>query len=342
MTSCYRLRKTTATKLTSAVAQFLWSPGGSTKDMQWKSWDKVCVNKDEGGLGFKDITDFNTAMLGKQLWCLIDKPHTLFSGVFKGRYYRNASLLEPIRSYAPSYGWQSIVSARTLVSKGLIKRVGSGSSISVWNDPWLPITRSRPANKNQYNLYPNLTVDFLIDSTSRTWNSQAIRVLVDPKDAKIIESIQLSRSLMVDRYEIYTVKSGYQIERIYPDKEKTPILIGPSVDVLKAFCWKIRCLPKRKHFLWQLVSGCISVRKNLRARGIQGDKCCARCRTDEESINHVFFIVLQHFRFRPFQRYLQIQPFSQQVHSLQTWIISFGKFSCRWMIIGLYGSDGTF
>ena len=61
---------------------------------------------------------------------------------------------------------------------------------------------------------------------------------------------------MVDRYGWhftqngkYTVKSGYQIERVYPDKEKTPILIGPSVDILKAFCWKIQCPPKIKHFL---------------------------------------------------------------------------------------------
>ena len=49
--------------------------------MHWKSWDKVCVSKEDGGLGFKDITDFNTAMLGKQLWRLIEKPNTLFSRV---------------------------------------------------------------------------------------------------------------------------------------------------------------------------------------------------------------------------------------------------------------------
>ena len=72
--------------------------------MHWKSWDKVCVNKDEGGFGFKDITDFNTPMLGKQLWRLIDEHHRLFSRFFKGRYYRNASPLEPIRSYSPSSG----------------------------------------------------------------------------------------------------------------------------------------------------------------------------------------------------------------------------------------------
>ena len=120
--------------------------------------------------------------------------NTLFSRVFKGRYYRNASPLEPIRSYSPSYGWRSIVSARSLVSKWLIERVGTWSSISVWNDPWLPTTRPRPANKNQHNLYPNLTVDLLIDPHLRRWNSPAIRALVDPQDVKLIENIPLSRT----------------------------------------------------------------------------------------------------------------------------------------------------
>ena len=40
--SCYRQPKTTVMKLTSAVSQFWWSPGGSTKGIHWKSWDKVC------------------------------------------------------------------------------------------------------------------------------------------------------------------------------------------------------------------------------------------------------------------------------------------------------------
>ncbi|XP_033135982.1 uncharacterized protein LOC103841762 [Brassica rapa] len=235
-------------------------------------------------------------MLGKQLWRLIEKPNTLFSRVFKGRYFRHVSPLEPIRSYSPSYGWRSIVSARSLVSKGLIKRVGTGSSISVWNDPWLPTTRPRPANKNQHHLYPDLTVASLIDPTSRQWNSQVLRDLVDPHDVKIIESIPLSRHQMVDRdgwhfthNGKFTVKSGYQVERIYPDRERPPLLMGPTVDVLKAFCWKIRCPPKIKHFLWQLVSGCVAVKKNLKARGMQGEIGCARCGAEEESINHVFF-----------------------------------------------------
>ena len=264
--------------------------------MHWKSWDKVCLDKEDGRLGFKDITDFNTSMLCKQLWHLIEKPNTSFSQVFKGQYYRNASLLEPIHSSFPSYGWRSIVSARSLVSKGLIKRVGSGSSISVWNDPWLSTTRPRPANKNHHIFDPDLTVDSLIDSTSRTWNSHTLRAMMDPQDVKIIESIPLSKTQMVDRdgwhftnNGKYTVESGYQIERIYPDMERPPLLFGPTMDALNVFCWKIRCPPKLKHFLWQLVTSCIAVKKNLKAQRIQGDISCARCGADEESINHVFF-----------------------------------------------------
>ena len=87
----------------------------------------------------------------------------------------------------------------------------------------------------------------------------------------------------------YTVQSGYQVERVYPDKEKPPDFYGPTVDVLKAYCWKLKCPPKIRHFLWQLLSGCIAVMKNLNARGIHGDIFCSRCGDQEESINHVFF-----------------------------------------------------
>ena len=88
-----------------------------------------------------------------------------------------------------------------------------------------------------------------------------IRDLVVPEDAKIIESIPLSQHNTIDRdgwhftkNGKYTVKYGYQVERVYPDLEKTLPIYGPDVTTLKAFCWKIKCPPKIKHFLWKIVS----------------------------------------------------------------------------------------
>lgn len=63
---------------------------------------------------------------------------------------------------------------------------------------------------------PNLAVDSLINTTSRTWNLHAIQSLVDPQDIQIVQSMHLSRIQMSERNgwhftnnEKYTVKSGY-------------------------------------------------------------------------------------------------------------------------------------
>lgn len=125
------------------VACYWWCSNGQQKGMHWLAWKKMCRSKSEDGMGFRTVTDFNTALLAKQLWRLMEKPNSLFARVFKGRYFRQTDPLDPIRSYSPSYGCRSIISAIPLVNKGLIKRVGSGCSIFVWNDSWIPSSRPR-------------------------------------------------------------------------------------------------------------------------------------------------------------------------------------------------------
>ncbi|KAL9840135.1 hypothetical protein AtNW77_Chr2g0224951 [Arabidopsis thaliana] len=159
--SCYRLPKTITSKLTSAIAKFWWSSNGESR----------------GGLGFRNVDDFNSALLAKQLWRLIMVPDSLFARVFKGRYFRTSNPLDNIKSYSPSYGWRSICSARSLVNKGLIKRVGSGESISVWEDPWIPTQFPRPALKNGYAFDPSLKVKSLIDSRTNFWNIDLLQEL---------------------------------------------------------------------------------------------------------------------------------------------------------------------
>ncbi|XP_010501859.1 PREDICTED: uncharacterized protein LOC104779176 [Camelina sativa] len=108
--SCFRLPKTVTRKLTSAISNFWWSSSGQSRGLHWVAWDKPCNGKDAGGLGFRCLDDYNTALLAKQLRCLITVPESFFARFFKGRYYRLSDPLDPIKSYSSSYGWRSFCS----------------------------------------------------------------------------------------------------------------------------------------------------------------------------------------------------------------------------------------
>ncbi|KAG7564174.1 Ribonuclease H domain [Arabidopsis suecica] len=293
--SCFRLPKTITSKLTSAVANFWWSSNGDSRGMHWMAWNKLCNSKSEGGLGFRNVDDFNSALLAKQLWRLITVPDSLFAKVFKGRYFRKSNPLENIKSYSPSYGWRSICSARSLVNKGLIKRVGSGTSISVWEDPWIPAQFPRPAKSNGSLVDPLLKVNNLIDSRSNFWNIDLLKEIFDPEDVALISALHVGAPTKEDtlgwhftKSGKYTVKSGYHTTRI-EKSETTFSLIGPDIRPLKAHSWQVHCPPKIRHFLWQILTGCVPVTENLRKRGIVCDTGCARCGEPVETINHTLF-----------------------------------------------------
>jgi hypothetical protein len=74
----------------------------------WMSWKRMGKAKEIGGLGFRDIECFNTALLAKQGWCLIQNPESLFARILKGNYHPNCKFLESPMSSRPSYVWRSI------------------------------------------------------------------------------------------------------------------------------------------------------------------------------------------------------------------------------------------
>lgn len=98
----------------------------------------MCKPKRNGGLGFKNISIFNQALLAKQAWRLLQNPHSLASQVLKAKYYQNKEFLQAKLGRSSSYVWCSILYGQELLQKGLRWRIGDGSTIRIFHDPWLP------------------------------------------------------------------------------------------------------------------------------------------------------------------------------------------------------------
>lgn len=132
--SCFQLTKKVCKQLTSSMARFWWSSSIDRRSLHWMSWERLSAPKEQGGMGFREFENFNLALLGKHGWRFLTHPDSLCSQVLRGKYFPDGDFM---RAHAPSSAsatWKAIVAGRAALEKGLIKRVGSGQTISIWND----------------------------------------------------------------------------------------------------------------------------------------------------------------------------------------------------------------
>lgn len=95
------------------IASFWWNQNSDRRGIHWKKWEDLKMRKDFGGLGFKDLVDFNKAMLGKQTWRILQQPNALWCKVIKSIYYPRGDIWTAKKGIRPSWGWQSLLVGET-------------------------------------------------------------------------------------------------------------------------------------------------------------------------------------------------------------------------------------
>lgn len=88
----------------------------------------------------------------------------------------------------------------------------------------------------------------------------------------------------------YNTRSGYKLLEtiLYVNSGQKSQLPLVERQLWRNLC-KCKYPPKVKNFMWRAMSGVLAVKQRLRSRGIVLDTTCQVCRTQQESICHVFF-----------------------------------------------------
>jgi hypothetical protein len=171
-----------------------------------------------GGMGFRDLHNFNLAMIAKQGWNIMTKPHTLVAKLYKARYVPNSSLFESKICHNPSYAWRGIWKARQILMNGCRWSIGNGTSIKVMGEPWLRDKESAWIPSPQVQGVHNLTVNDLMCPNWKMWDKEKIESLFTLQIANRILDIPLFNMIEEDKliwvdsmHSHYSVRSGYNL-----------------------------------------------------------------------------------------------------------------------------------
>ncbi|KAL6190175.1 hypothetical protein ACLB2K_036573 [Fragaria x ananassa] len=248
--NCYLLPKTLCEDIHQLCAGFFGGDEDNKKKIHWRSWERMCLTKNEGGLGFKHLYAYNLAMLAKQAWRLVKFPNSLVDQVFKARYYPYCSFWEAQLSEHPSFSWRSIFQSRPVLEAGIQWKIGDGAQINIWNDAWIP-------NCPKYLIHkPNLCqlnlVQDLIDPQSRTWNTVKVQQCFPNAISQKILCIPLSNTVIADR-----------------------------------LTWKQEKRGKVLICAWRACNNILPIRARLTTKGYTGPVKCVSCPHKYEDIAHI-------------------------------------------------------
>lgn len=165
--------------------------------------------------------------------------------------------------------WRSLWSAQDILKMGTRWRVGNGSRICMWQQPWLR-DGLRRLNSLSLPKSENLTVADLRMQGSPTWNVDLLQALLEPEDVTRVLQVPVFGCGEEDKLiwafspnGVYSVKSGYHVcrEQIAPASHLT-------VEGNWKGLWSLGVAPRVKACVWRACRDVLPTRTPLQTKGV--------------------------------------------------------------------------
>jgi hypothetical protein len=180
-----------------------------------------------------------------------------------------------------------------LLKEGLIWRVGNGTEINIWSDPWLNRDgQHTPLTPRGQNLVTR--VSELFCPVSGCWDETLVRDIFWSMDAEIIlatpirEDVEDFYAWHPDAKGLFSVKSAYKIHAQMMRASSGLQRESSQPDPIWERIWALPCPMKVKQFVWRLTHDSLPLRMNIKRRGVKLDPICPVCLRLDEVGAHTF------------------------------------------------------
>ncbi|RVW35300.1 putative ribonuclease H protein [Vitis vinifera] len=259
-------------------------------------WEVVCLSKKKGGLGVKNLSILNKALLAKWNWRFANEREALWNQVIRGKYgeERGGWSSREVREAHGLGLWKGIRMNWELVSNRLVFIVGNGRRVRFWRDKWCgdsPLCSSFPSlfalTNDKEESVANVW-DSLAEGGGGGWNPCFVRAFNDwevEEASSFMERLHHSRVIedVEDRVSWTETKSGkFSVKSLY-----LAIEAGGSARFPSSLIWNANVQPKISFFAWEATWGKAITLDKLQKRGWALANRCFLCLENEETIDHL-------------------------------------------------------
>jgi hypothetical protein len=291
---------------------FLWGGSNGDRRLCWVKWDQICLPKEQGGLGVKNLAIFNKSLLGKWKWRVLSEEDAVWADLLNFRYgHLPSNLLAGItlsNDVKSSLWWRDIISLDrgsndNCFMDNMSCCVGDGKLIGFWRFKWFgdqPFCDMFPELFAKEAFKEASIADRLQGSNQgRTWNWNWLQQLsiTESHQLEELQGLLLDFSFNPDLFDrwkwkpgrmgLFTVRSYYSVlAESQQGLELDPIILA----ALKKL-WKIDVPSKVLVFGWRFILDRLPTRSALNHRGIilnPNDTTCAFCSQNLEDLGHLF------------------------------------------------------
>ncbi|KAH9751258.1 putative ribonuclease H protein [Citrus sinensis] len=282
-----RLPTSIITKIEQHCRRFIWSGNSEVKKLHLINWADVCRPKLSRGLGLKNLTLMNEALLMKLGWGLLVNSNSYWAQVLCSKYgFDPNTMSTSLPTKYGSYLWKAIGRICPKVLQGLRWNVRDDKRIRFWQDAWVadfgPLVHLAVAP-----IPEAILNDWVADAISvdGSWNWGRFGFLLPHKVVLMIAAIKPpSPDSAADQFYWGSSNSG-----MFTARTAYNLLLGNLVqdeEVRWKSIWKWRGPHRIRTFLWLVAKERIKCKAELYRRHIGVDMICMRCGYAVEDTAH--------------------------------------------------------